>query len=109
MPFDASAEPSIPLGAQRLLALADVLDALPTNDYNQKEFGMKTDCGTVACAMGWGGLKIPEVLGYRTKFSPIDTFLISSTAGPARIDFARAEMLDLNGGSLNMFAAAEEI
>lgn len=41
------------VGDRRLLKLADFLDKLPRKSFNFAKFAEQTDCGTVACALGW--------------------------------------------------------
>lgn len=39
--------------ANRLLKLADFLDALPRKKFDYSTYGEERACGTVACALGW--------------------------------------------------------
>lgn len=63
-------EPTLPLGAQRLLTLAAALEAMPPEKFSI----LKWSCGTTCCAVGLAG-SLPEFLaqGFRLARMPDGT------------------------------------
>lgn len=54
---------------QRLKRLITVLENLRPEQFNIRTFGRETNCGTVACAVGWGALD-PELMSQGLSAEP---------------------------------------
>lgn len=51
-------------GLKRLRVLASFLEQVPDERYDQNEWQIHRECGTVACALGWAGTVLTELTGF---------------------------------------------